>query len=1004
MVALLLAVAVMNAIASTPIFSESSPQGAVPDKWTLKSGASPWGKIIPAPKESGGGLDFTVPTSATAFAPWEIGVGPFEFWFDAEITGGTSQGWRYEGIALALCSAPPAEMTAKDVAISCGIYRAGIQCTIKKGPFRQSAADAKEIPRYFQVWVERQEKKNVRSYELTRQGDGGEHYSIAWTEPKLAGTRVRFHIQRFDDNRVKFEVFDPKVSLSRPHWSGETMLPPDLASVPIRGVAVVSEVDEKEPPKDVTLVGRLNRFQGWTGTVVCPEIRSYVSGENGLVNGEAFRVMGSGFTNGSVVLINGKPCRTVFKKEGELEVFAEGLTPDSQHSLEVVNPDGLFTEYGEGVQAGCALAECHPRSISPKGGEVVTIKGGGFTPSTKISFNGKDVQIVERKGSDFLQVKAPPGDVGRVTVTASNGAVAFSGAPTLARVARPSLVWKNPEQLAAWRKQFADPRFGDYRAAILGMADRILSRKVELGDGRKTADSFTPLLWSYLLTGDRKYKDGLDLWMDCILQRRSIQSYAFMESGGVAIAYDSLFDEWSPEWKTRFEAYLIDALESHERQRGGYFLEEAHNSQVVMNGSAGIVALGIRDIAPAGLAERSIEYVNGRLREWAKEMVTGDGGYREGTIYFYSMPIFLLYSDALQNVAGKEGGLLSEAPQMQKFGDFMAVIYGADGSQVTFGDTQPWMAGIAQSAALGARFHDPRLLAFAELMARGNARWERIYSENPRPQGLENKNYREMLLKKYRQTPTAAWPDMSDRGLFLPYGFLWRGLEPVEELSLPTMATLEKIHWGVLRSSPKNPDLVLQAKGRPSGMLQFHEIHQDGGSFVLQAGGDPILIDPGYFPGMQNAGADAAKHSVPVIDGRVPVGGLPGYNGRSIPEFASVITNAWEKQNQRGFTIDTTLPYSDPAQKKIEKKKESAADDRPAPAPRRVHRVFVMNGSEGVVVLDDIVPGEGAPGAIVTRFQTAQIPEIQDGANELTLSGWKTKVGMQIDGEGAHLR
>jgi hypothetical protein len=57
-----------------------------------------------------------------------------------------------------------------------------------------------------------------------------------------------------------------------------------------------------------------------------------------------------------------------------------------------------------------------------------------------------------------------------------------------------------------------------------------------------------------------------------------------------------------------------------------------------------------------------------------------------------------------------------------------------------------------------------------------------------------------------------------------------------------------------------------------------------------------------------------------------------------------------------------------------------------------------------VVVLDDIVPGEGAPGAIVTRFQTAQIPEIQDGANELTLSGWKTKVGMKIDGEGVSVK
>ena len=477
-----------------------------------------------------------------------------------------------------------------------------------------------------------------------------------------------------------------------------------------------------------------------------------------------------------------------------------------------------------------------------------------------------------------------------------------------------------------------------------------------------------------------------------------------MEASGVAIAYDSLFEEWTPEWKTRFEAYLIDALESHERQRKGYFLEQTHNSQVVMNGSAGIVALAIRDIAPAGLAEQTIEYVNGRLREWAKEMVTSDGAYREGTVYFYSMPFFLLYSDALQNVAGKEVGLLGEAPQMQKFGDFMSVIYGGDGSQVTFGDTQPWLAGIAQSAALGARFHDPRLLAFADLMARENARWERVYSENPRPQGIENKNYKGMLLKKYRQTPLAVWPDVSDRGSFLPYSFLWRGLELAEDLFLPTMSTLEKIHWGVLRSSSKNPALVLQAKGRPSGMLQFHEIHQDGGSFVLQAAGEPILIDPGYFSGMQNIGGEAAKHSVPVIDGRVPVGGLAGYNGRSIPEFASVITNAWEKQNQRGFTIDTTLPYSDPAQKKIEKKKESAADDRPAPAPRRVHRVFVMNGSEGVVVLDDIVPGEGASGAIVTRFQTAQIPELQDGANELTLSGWKTKVGMPIDGEGVSVK
>lgn len=197
------------------------------------------------------------------------------------------------------------------------------------------------------------------------------------------------------------------------------------------------------------------------------------------------------------------------------------------------------------------------------------------------------------------------------------------------------------------------------------------------------------------------------------------------------------------------------------------------------------------------------------------------------------------------------------------------------------------------------------------------------------------------------------------RGPFRVLSFLWRDTTAPNEAPppVPVLQVLGRVQLATLRSEPAiDATLAVGVKGS-AGPLSHHHQH-DLGSFVLDHRGERILVDPGY-----RAGA-AADHTVPVIDGQGPQ-----FSG-------SFITNAWEDEEIRAVAIDSTEGY------------------RPN-RPRRVRRSLVLVGDHTLVVLDDIVPAEGAPGEVVSRFQPAGEAALSEDAASVTLSSGTASLRMQ---------
>ncbi|MFW5893513.1 MAG: IPT/TIG domain-containing protein [Verrucomicrobiota bacterium] len=194
------------------------------------------------------------------------------------------------------------------------------------------------------------------------------------------------------------------------------------------------------------------------------------------------------------------------------------------------------------------------------------------------------------------------------------------------------------------------------------------------------------------------------------------------------------------------------------------------------------------------------------------------------------------------------------------------------------------------------------------------------------------------------------------RGTWAPFAFLWRNTEKSLDQfpGVPNLAYLEDMHWGAIRSdgSQFKPEIVVGVKGG-KGPLTHHKQH-DLGSFVMHTHGEAKLVDPGYYE--QNA----KDHTLPLIDG---VG--PKVDGSEIVE--AVEDGPW-----RMMIVDSTDGYSN---------------------AERVRRVIVMHAEFGVVVVDDIAPGENNDGRVTAQYQTAWTPEVDE----------KRPGRMRINGENGGL-
>jgi hypothetical protein len=463
------------------------------------------------------------------------------------------------------------------------------------------------------------------------------------------------------------------------------------------------------------------------------------------------------------------------------------------------------------------------------------------------------------------------------------GAGAAAGADDAPKPKRqhPYLFFRKGE-LAELRKRFRDRPHSVYLKALV--------REAENGKNRNT------LLWAYHLTGRKKYRDGCLEWVKTRWDKKKFPQWSEGGTSSIAVAYDTLYPELTDRQKAKMKAYLERALDQHLRNADGWLYNNPSNTVPAQCGAAGMAALALMWESPK--ARKGAAMTRDKLRRYASRCFSPDGGYIEGSLYWnFGVTNYLAFAHALHRTTGDDG--LINHPRLKKQYRFVETLLGGDGRFMTFNDTQPWITGWAICADLGARFDNDLMLWIADSLAAMTA-------GEPSPLTLR------MFDHRGHYTARAAWMRLgSDRAA------------PREFPGVPTLSVLDHMQWGVMRSSGEFiPDLVVGVKGS-AGPLSHHRQH-DLGSFVLYAGGEVLLLDPGYF----QSGANC--HSLPLVNGKGPA------------HSGSRIVEAWENERLRAMVIDSTTAYGQ--------------------AARRVRRTLVMVGDRAVVVLDDILAGPGDAG------------------------------------------
>ncbi len=898
------------AVRGQEVFVERFEGAAPGERWQLQSDLDPPGLRWQDEGEQAGfhfeavAVEKYIKSHDYAWAQWEVGTQPFELSWEVQLDRALRQRWFYPGVAVGLTSAPPGKMGEEDIAVTIGVHMGGMAASARKGGFFDLRTEGHGAYSNF--------RDRVLSSGLIDRSSGGTA-SADWPVSNPGGSRVRFHIRRNEDHTLEFAILWPELpgEHGRPYWTGQWQMPDEVAQVPLRYICVkrVPVLSVHVNYSGFVMRGVVSDIQGrLLSAARAPVVRGFSPQQPVLAGGGQLILEGENFQQGGRVVVGGKDAAVVrVPSAQEILCTLPDLPPQNRYPLSVTNPNGLAADLDGGVPYGRMLEALRPREALPAGGDVVTVLGAGFEKDTLFTIGGKPAEVVELIDPGRAKLSVPAGAAGPAGVAACTGEAAFAGEPEFGYAPHPYLYFR-AEDLPALREKFKLPMFRHYRERLLHLAEQ--SMESEKAGGLDAA----ALSITYALTQESRYKRAaIELARRCASQTE-YTDFHMMGVAGMAIAYDVLFAELSPEDRAAFEEYLLRMLDGYLKVApGSWFFGAGPNfSNTVPVGNSGGMLAGLALMHSTPRAAQAVDIAAQKARRYADECISPDGACREGVQYWdYGLSFYLILAHALKNATGDDRGLLDH-PHLENNVNFIRAQLGGHGGLFAFNDTrEPWLDGHAICADLGSRYHQPLMLWVADRAAKGG--------------------------EKTRARETWA-----------PFAFLWRSDEPAPEdfPGVPTLAYLQDMHWGAMRSDGSfMPQLVVGVKGS-RGPLTHHK-QNDLGSYVVQANGEEYLVDPGYYEGK------ATDHTLPLIDGEGP------------DVTGSSITAAWEQGPWRHITIDSTDGYGQAAQ--------------------RVRRLLVMYGAECVVVLDDIVPAKGKPGTITAQYQTAWPPRIDERAKSIML-------------------
>ena len=276
------------------------------------------------------------------------------------------------------------------------------------------------------------------------------------------------------------------------------------------------------------------------------------------------------------------------------------------------------------------------------------------------------------------------------------------------------------------------------------------------------------------LEGGNRYAQRLWQELDAAARFPDWHPHHFLDTAEMthafAIAYDWLYDTWSPEQRAVLaqvirEKGLKPGLMAYQGEKFGWWVKSPYNWNQVCNGGLGLGALAVFEACP----ELAARVLQGAVRSLPRALAkfAPDGGSYEGPLYWgYATFYTTLFLAGLQTALGRDFGL-GEASGYEATGYFPIYATGPRDRTFNYADADDLIYWTTQMFWLAGRFQQPVFAWYARRITQVHPLdllWFETRSLSPRVAGLPlDRYFRGVEVATFR----SSWDD--PRAIFVGF-------------------------------------------------------------------------------------------------------------------------------------------------------------------------------------------------------------------------------------------